>query len=105
MKYIKQFENYEKYQLDDYVLIDLEKIKYNNDYYNYPGIFKSKSESPFVKIIDVIKNNVMPYRVQFYDDYDYRVREEEIVRKLASEEIKEYELKKDQLITANKYNL
>ena len=105
MKYIKKFENIEedlknmKYQADDYVLLDIDKIIDNNSKNNETIVpFK------YVQIRYVKPNIRYSYRVDF-DSKDNNgvcwVNEDEIIRKLTPEEIEECEMIKN----ANKYNL
>ena len=107
MKYIKKFEYGNeittfKYEIGDYVLLDIDKIIDNNLKANQDWIpFK------FVQILDIVTDgsiHVFPYQVDFEGNEDGNycyVKEDEIIRKLAPDEIEEYKMIKN----SNKYNI
>ena len=100
MRYIKSFEkNSTLYNIDDYVLLDLQKI---DDYNKSTKSSSIPIRDPFVKILQTITDDdVMPYRIEFYNDDYYRVKDQEIIRKLTPEEIENFETRRK----AIKYNL
>lgn len=80
-----------KYKIDDYVLLDLEEIKKNNEKDELKMILPS---DVYAQIID-IGDMEYPYFVKLYDDRVFFNNESEIIRLLSSEEIEEYIRKVD----------
>ena len=97
MKHIKKYENKypsSKYKVDDYVLVDLNKISGNPpDFTNTEGI-KAK-----IFKINIYKE--YPYSIRYGNDELFAVDESEISRKLTLEEIEDYEIE----MQTKKYNL
>jgi len=103
MKYLKYFEtddNEHKYKIGDYVLLDLEEIDRENVEHGYSQ--ESAPDGDSGEIFQ-IQNNISgyPYEIRLYNGKMFLALDKEIKRTLTSEEIKEYEIKKD----VNKYNL
>ena len=103
MRYLKKFENFTpEYQKDDYVLLDVEKVRMNNgdlndesldDVYNVFSILS--------KIKSYYETDDYPYELIFPNGETAKVLSDEISRKLTPDEIDEFELKKSTM----KYNL
>ena len=90
MKYLK-FEEYRyyTYHIGDYILLDLEEML------DFDGGVNDSSEyDSFGLIVEIENDDDMPYLINFYNSEEVFVREDEIIRKLTSEEIEEFELKK-----------
>ncbi len=98
MKYIKTYEQISKdwYNVDDYIILDIEKMKSEDDCQNdYPdNIAKVKSYDPIRRI-------VYPYSVVFYDGLETMIKYSEILGLATPEEIEEFDMKQK----AEKYNL
>ena len=102
MKYIKKYEfggeinKNKKYEIGDYVVIDLNKIERDNPYddippYKYCIIFDD----------DTIDEEFFDYFAKFYDNFTFYINDNEIERYMTTQEIEEFKIKKD----TNKYNL
>lgn len=73
-----------KYNIDDYVLLNLDEIIKNNEKDQLKMILPSDN---FAKIIDIGDDMEYPYFVKLYDDRVFFNNENEIIRKLTSDEI------------------
>lgn len=106
MKYIITLETFKeskkfKYKIGDYVLLNINKIIQTNDKLGY-----NKVPFKFVQIKDIEEDTEYIYSVDYdskdKDDNDNCfIKENEIIRKLTSKEISEYEVIKNM----KKYNL
>lgn len=98
MKYIKKYEENDiNYNEGDYVILNLDAIRIENDKNNF-----SKIPSSNIGII-ILKNRNMayPYLIQTSDKNTFVIKKEEILRLANLKEIEAYKLKED----TNKYNL
>jgi len=101
MKYLKYFESELKYEIGDYILLNLDKI-YSNNERDYNIEEEDQPDDSMAKIIGVDEDDdKFKFGIIFYTDREYRIREDEIERRLTPEEIEEFETKKSAL----KYNL
>jgi len=114
MKYLKCFEDLSNsdYNKGDYVLLDLDKIRYNNNESGDVDVDENGDPTPFDKyalineITVELNNGQFLYNVIFYNynkeiNNSYGVQSDEIIRKLNSSEIEVFNRKKDAL----KYNI
>ena len=85
-----------KYNIGDYVLLDLDKVNKEWKIMDDNGNFLVDDS---VLITDISETNY--YEVQFYDLGYLHIRQSNIIRQLTSEEIKNYKIKENSL----KYNL
>jgi len=105
MKYLKKFEKIIYYNVGDYVLLDLERIKENT--MEEFGSLESHTAKSFLpddlegKIDYFHYQEDYPYGIKLYNDKLYDIKTNEISRLLTSEEIEEFETKKESF----KYNL
>lgn len=109
MKYLKTFEKKFqkklKYNVNDYILIDIDEILRKNKEESIAG-----SPPDNLAKIEKILNDTpgkdregdwFPYDIIFFNNQNITIRPEEIIRKLTDDEILEYESKKQ----GTKYNL
>jgi len=102
---ITNFKIFERanYKKNDYILIDVDEIKRNNEEHSVAG----DPPDTVAKIIQIDKMNVKkddnnyPYHVEFIDDQVLQLRSVEILRKLTPSEIVEFEIKQ----MSNKFNI
>jgi hypothetical protein len=78
-----------KYEINDYVLLDLEEIKKNNEKAGLKLILPS---DVYAKIIDICEMEY-PYFVKLYDERVFFNNDSEIIRLLSPDEIEKYENK------------
>ena len=102
MKYIKKYEfgkeklnHNRKYNVGDYVVIDFETIKHNND------IHDECPPDEYCLIVDKWNGKYYDYFVKFINNYGYNINDNEIKREMTQQEIEEFKIKNDM----NKYNL
>jgi len=103
MKYIKTYEEnkkYPKYNVGDYVLLSIKKIDKNNIKYGNDDPISIPDDS-LAQIVGIDFNVDYPYTSKFYNNREFDLKPNEIIRLLTPEEIEEFEMKKE----ANKYNL
>ena len=103
MKYIKTYEEnkkFPKYNIGNYVLLSIKKINKNNIQYGNNDPISIPDDS-LAQIIGININDDYPYTSKFYNDREFDLKPNEIIRLLIPEEIEEFEMKK----AANKYNL
>jgi len=99
MKFIKKFEMYDeeqKYNVGDYILIDIDKINIYNKRHGY-----NDPDDDLAIIIIYDTHEELPYTIKFYNKSQYSIREDEIVRLLTPDEIEQFKIKRD----IKKYNL
>lgn len=98
MKYLKKFEAQRtlKYKVGDYILLDMDKVRQENKEHGFIKV----PDDVIGKII-LISSGYYPYLYETYTTNTFMSRDFEIIRKLTTEEISEYEIKK----TAGNYNL
>lgn len=113
MKYLKKFEESKengRYDVGDYVLLDLEKMKDNNDKLrleikdiNNLDFDDDLPISPLGRVMEYEPAFDYPYQVKVFPTKNQYndIKHDEIIRHLTPEEIKEYKM----LFTAEKYNL
>jgi hypothetical protein len=111
MKYIKTYEskyisNNFKYNINDYVLLDIEDIKQTQNpscpYYKNYGVIMDIPKQEFddpdpIYDVYIVNNNTY----QLSEIPDFYILQSQIKRKLKSKEIEDF----DRIITANKFNL
>jgi hypothetical protein len=108
-KYLQYIKESNKYKTNDYVLLDVEKIRErvidemsditleeDDDDYEYVDILQK-----YARIFMTMSRDYTPIRVMFSDSNIYDVEEDEIIRFLNPDEIEEY----NSQINAKKYNL
>jgi hypothetical protein len=91
MRYLKKYENYEKYKIGDYILIQL----------FFVNKYKWCKKTIKGKIVRITLSALFPYKIIFDDNTCDTIQEHVIIRRLTPEEIDEYEAK----IQSKKYNL
>ena len=98
---ITNFKLFEKvtYKTGDYILIDVEEVKRNNEENLVAGDVPDSMGKIFT--IDRKMDKNYPYHVEFINNQILQLRPIEILRKLTPDEIAEYEAKKETI----KYNL
>jgi hypothetical protein len=97
VKYIKSFESFPfKYDIDDYVLLDLDEVNKEWDIVDSDGNYVIDN---LVVIVD--KHVNFYYEVKFPSNDILHVKEKAIKRLLTIKEIEEFETKK----SAKKYNI
>jgi len=105
MKYLKTYEENKSLQIyypGDYLLLDVERIKNDNiELRNKYGDDFSDPTDNLSQMVKYDKSDDYPYIVKLYNGDEQCLDNKEIIRKMTSEEIEEYKLKK----TAFKYNL
>jgi len=87
MKHLKAFENKkQKYNLNDYVFLDMKKLKEN-------GMSNNLIDSPFA-MIDYVHDDTMlyPYIVTTNRNKKIAINTNEIIRLMTPEEIEQYKL-------------
>ena len=104
MKYLKSYETEQeqvyKYNKGDYILLDLDQIKIGNDYEDWCyelsdlGIIKDQVIGT-IGPLDYKYDHISNYDVEFPNNDTWYIRENEILRKLTPNEIKEFEFRKD----------
>ena len=112
MKYIKTFEEINlKYNIGDYVILDLAKIKKDIDKLNSDkGLDIKVQIENIVKIIRFreLSKTLLYYQIEFYfgqDDDFYLIRDEDIVREATTEEIDDFKEKKELNNKIDKFNI
>jgi len=112
MKYIKSYESTEeeitlKYNIGDYVILNVDDIKKNNDDYYLSHDWRPKDPTDnIVKIINI--KYMIYYHVKFYngmDDDFCLIEDKEILRNATQKEIDNFKLKKKLYKETIKYNL
>ena len=97
MNYIKTFESMLKpYKIGDYIIINVNSIDVKNILLGNVDEYANVA-----KIILLEDSRSYPFRIKFYNDYDFNVNESEILRLATEDENNEYHAKKEM----NKYNL
>lgn len=104
MKYIKKFEAITNYEVSDYILLDIDKIKDNNK--NASSYYEPIDNMAIITAVHNYQDAPLwyVYDIEFYNgkDLDFNsITDEEIKRKLTTEEIEKFNLK----VKTNKYNL
>ena len=108
MKHLKTFEKKVqkilKYNINDYILLDINEILRKNEEDSIAGI-PPDNLAKIEKILDDTEHDRdgdwFPYDIIFFNNQKLTVRPEEIIRKLTEDEILKYESKKQGM----KYNL
>ena len=96
MKYLKKFEAYRRYKINDYILINVKLLTKNLNNLSIPP-------HSLAKIIDIdySRFSESPYYIKYPNDEEDAIQEKEIVRLLTSEEIEKYDYEE----RINKYNV